>query len=70
MQILSLLVIFESVVFYEEISCETRTLYSIDQAHRYHFIKLHIFFEIVNLANCIRLHNSEMVNARKCNDAN
>ena len=33
MQMLTLLVIFEYVVFHEEISCETRTLYSMNQAH-------------------------------------
>ena len=33
MQMLTLLVIFESVAFHEEISCTTRTLYSMDQIH-------------------------------------
>ena len=42
MQMLTLLVIFESVVFHEEISCETRTLYSMNQVHL-----------IINSSNCI-----------------
>ncbi len=42
MQMLTLLVIFESAVFHEEISCETRTLYSMNQVHL-----------IINSSNCI-----------------
>ena len=42
MQMLTLLVIFESVVFHEEISRETRTLYSMNQAHF-----------IINSSNCM-----------------
>ena len=41
-QMLTLLVIFESVVFHEEISCETRTLYSMNQVHL-----------IINSSSCI-----------------